>query len=285
MHSRTQKETGTLYIIATPIGNLEDITLRAINTMKMVDIIAAEDTRHTKKLLNHLGIHTPLISYYRENETERSNEIIKRLESGQNIGLVSDAGTPAISDPGGIVVRQAHRKNISVVPLPGPSALTAAISSSGLSDSGFLFAGFLPSKKKQRRNILSSLTNSQYPIVLYESPRRMVNLLEDALELFGNRNAFWARELTKRFEELQDDTLQGLLEKCKNRKIRGESVLIISPGLKEKVEGETMEELIIWYRDNSTLSLKDVSKQLSTDLGISRSRVYQTALSLWNQKQ
>ncbi len=285
MHSQTEQTRGTLYIIATPIGNLEDISIRALNILKEVDIIAAEDTRHTKKLLNHFGIRTPLISYYREKEEQRSDEIINRLQDGQNVGLVSDAGTPAISDPGAVVVNRAHQNNITVVPLPGASALTAAISSSGLSDSGFLFLGFLPAKKGQRRKALTTLIDSEYPIVIYESPRRIVNLLEDALEILGQRNAFWARELTKKFEDLKKDTLEGLLETCRGKTIRGESVIIISPGVREEVTGQTIEELIIWYRDNSELSLKDVSKKLSSDLGLSRSQVYQLALTLWSNKR
>ena len=285
MQSQIKRTKGTLYIIATPIGNLEDISIRALNTLKEVDIIAAEDTRHTKKLLNHFGIHTPLISYYREKEEQRSDEIINRLQDGQNVGLVSDAGTPAISDPGAVVVLRAHQNNITVVPLPGASALTSAISSSGLSDSGFLFLGFLPAKKGQRRKALTALIDCEYPIVLYESPRRVMNLLEDALEILGQRHAFWARELTKKFEDLKNDTLEGLLETCQGKTIRGESVIIISPGEREEVTGQTIEELIIWYRDNSELSLKDVSKKLSSDLGISRSQVYQLALTLWTSNK
>ena len=274
---------GTLFIVPTPIGNLEDITLRAIRILKEVDLIAAEDTRHTQKLLNHLDIQTPTISYYREKEAQRGTEIINRLKAGQNVALVSDAGTPAISDPGSVLVEYAHENNITIVPLPGPSALTTALSASGFGYTEFLFLGFLPSKKSQRRKSLGALVNCAYPVVLYESPHRISALLEDALDIFGNRQTFWARELTKKFEDLQRSDLQTLLDRARSGKNRGEFVLIVCPGPKEVTEGETVEELIVWYRDNAELSLKDVSKRIANDLGVSRSQVYQKALELWHK--
>ena len=283
MTSDVHQKAGTLYVIPTPIGNLEDITLRSLRILGEVDLIAAEDTRHTKRLLNHFGINTPLISYYREKEVERSEEILSRLQEGQNIALVSDAGTPCISDPGAIVVKLVAENGLTVVPLPGPSAMTTALSASGITESGFLFLGFLPSKKGQRRKLLSSLLTSNYPIVLYESPHRIDSLLGDALEIFGERQCFWARELTKTFEDLQHGTLSSLLAKSREGRNRGEFVVIIWPGVEEKVQGQTVEELIVWYRDNSDLSLKDVSLRLASDLGISRSQIYQQALTLWKE--
>jgi 16S rRNA (cytidine1402-2'-O)-methyltransferase len=283
MPSDTEQKSGTLYIVPTPIGNLEDVTLRSLRILKEVDLIAAEDTRHTKRLLNHYEIDTPLISYYREKEVERSQEILSRLQEGQNIALVSDAGTPCISDPGAIVVQLLLENGLNVVPLPGPSALTTALSGSGITSSGFLFVGFLPSKKGQRRKLLTSLAACEYPIVLYESPHRIDSLLNDAFEVFGERRSFWARELTKTFEDLQHGTLSSLLAKSREGKNRGEFVLIIWPGIQEEVKGQTVEELILWYRDNSDLSLKDVSRRLASDLGISRSQIYQQALSLWKE--
>lgn len=274
---------GTLYIVPTPIGNLEDITLRAIRTLTEVDLIAAEDTRHTKKLLNHLGIQTPLISYYREREIQRGSEIVDLLKTGQNIALVSDAGTPAISDPGSVLVEMAHRNEINIVPLPGPSALTTALSAAGFGYTNFLFLGFLPSKKHQRRKSLTALANSEYPVVLYESPHRISALLNDAFDILGNREAFWARELTKKFEELQRADLPTLLEKATSGKNKGEFVIIICPGPKEEIKADTIEELIKWYRDNTDISLKDVSKRIAGDLGVSRSQVYQKALEHWNK--
>jgi 16S rRNA (cytidine1402-2'-O)-methyltransferase len=283
MTSDVPQKEGTLFIVPTPIGNLEDITLRCLRTLKEVDLIAAEDTRHTKRLLNHFEINTPLISYYREKEVERSEEILRRLQEGQNIALVSDAGTPCISDPGAIVVKLVQDNGLTVVPLPGPSALTTALSGSGMSSTGFLFVGFLPSKKGQRCKLLASLSASEYPIVLYESPHRIDSLLSDALETLGERKCFWARELTKTFEDLQHGTLSSLLAKSREGRNRGEFVLIIWPGVQEEVQGQTVEELILWYRDNSELSLKDVSRRLAADLGLSRSQIYQQALALWKE--
>jgi len=283
MTATTHFPPGILYIVPTPIGNLEDITLRAIRILKEADLIAAEDTRHSKKLLTHLGIHTPLISYYREKEMQRGAQIIDLLKTGKNIALISDAGTPAVSDPGSILVGFAHDNNIKVVPLPGASALTTAFSATGLNYATFLFLGFLPPKQGLRRKQLSSLAQCRYPLVIYESPRRIKGLLQEALNIFGNRQAFWARELTKTFEELKRADLQILFDKACSEKNRGEFVLIICPGKQMEVRGETVEELITWYRDNSELSLKDVSKRISSDLGISRSQIYQNALELWHK--
>jgi 16S rRNA (cytidine1402-2'-O)-methyltransferase len=285
MSANPPQKEGTLYIVPTPIGNLEDITLRSIRILKEVDLIAAEDTRHTKRLLNHFAISTPMISYYREKEAERSEEILQRLQEGQSIALVSDAGTPCISDPGAVVVKLVQENGLTVVPLPGPSALITALSGSGITSSGFLFVGFLPSKKGQRRKMLSSMATSEYPIVLYESPHRIDALLSDALAIFGERMCFWARELTKTFEDLRHGTLTSLLEISREGRNRGEFVVIIWPGVEEQVQGQTVEELIIWYRDNSDLSLKDVSRRLADDLGLSRSQIYQQALNIWKEKK
>lgn len=284
MESATEKRQGCLYIVPTPIGNLEDITLRALRVLKEVDLIAAEDTRHSKRLLNHFDISTHLTSYYREKEAEKSVYLLQLIKDGQDIALISDAGTPAVSDPGAILVQNAHLQGITVVPLPGASAVTTAMSASGYTGTGFLFIGFAPSKKGQRQKLLASLANSEYPVVFYESPRRVEAFLEEALNVFGERDSFWAREITKSYEDLEASTLSGLLEKAKSSQIRGEFVLIIHPGQKDEVQGETIEELICWYRDNSQLSLKDVSKKLATDLGVSKSGVYQQALSLWKNK-
>ena len=277
----TRTTSGTLYIVATPIGNLEDITLRALRILKEVKLIAAEDTRHTRNLLNHFGIGTPLISYYREKEAERAEEILQRLGNGEDIALVSDAGTPGISDPGAVVVRAARAGGFRVVPLPGASAVAAAMSCAGISGDGFLFQGFLPAKSNRRRQALTALINSPYPLVFYEAPHRISDFLEDVLAVLGDRPAFWARELTKNFEELLEESVSSLLDKSRQGRNRGEFVVIIHPGREEEVKPETLEELILWYRDNSELSLKDVSRKLAEDLGLSRSQVYQQALALW----
>ena len=272
---------GNLFVVATPIGNLEDITLRALRILKEVDLIAAEDTRHTRQLLNHFDIHTPLISYYRENEAERSDELVQKLLSGLTIALVSDAGTPGISDPGAVLVQKARGAGIIIVPIPGPSALTAALSAAGIAEGAFLFLGFAPPKKGQRQKFLSTYVDAPWSLVLYESPHRIQGLLSDVLEILGDRHAIWGRELTKLYEDLQAGTISQLLERASVQRNRGEFVLIIEPGVCRQVTGGDLEETLLWYQQNTELSLKDVSQRVAKDLGLSRSEVYQKALQVW----
>lgn len=276
-----QAIAGRLYVVATPIGNLEDITLRALRILKEVDLIAAEDTRHTRQLLNHFEIHTPLISYYREKEAERSDELVHKMLAGVTIALVSDAGTPGISDPGAILVQKARGAGIVIVPVPGPSALTAALSAAGIAESAFLFLGFAPPKKGQRQKFLSTFVESPWSLVLYESPHRIQGLLMDVLEILGDRQAFWGRELTKLYEDLQAGTISQLLERASSQRNRGEFVLIIGPGVCRQVTGDDLEETLLWYQKNTEFSLKDVSQRVAKDLGLSRSDVYQKALQVW----
>jgi 16S rRNA (cytidine1402-2'-O)-methyltransferase len=285
MGDNKEKPPGILYIAATPIGNLEDITLRCLRVLGDVDLIAAEDTRHTRKLLTHFDISTPLISYYREKEAERSVQLVERLLAGESIALVSDAGTPGISDPGATLVSRARISGIEIVPLPGASAITTALSAAGLTNPHFLFLGFAPSKKSQRRSLLTSLIDASWPIVFYESPRRIEGLLTDILNIMGDRQAFWGRELTKAYEEIKSDTIQNLLEFAVIKKNRGEFVLIVEPGISTHAEGENLDELLIWYRDNTNMSLKDVSRKIAGDLGLSRSNVYQEALGIYKDNR
>jgi 16S rRNA (cytidine1402-2'-O)-methyltransferase len=284
MTGNKDTQTGILYVAATPIGNLEDITLRCLRVLGEVDLIAAEDTRHTRKLLTHFEISTPLISYYREKEAERSPQLIKRLLSGESIALVSDAGTPGISDPGAVLVAQAHEAGIVVVPLSGASALTTALSAAGIINPHFLFLGFAPSKKSQRRSLLTSLIDVPWPLVFYESPRRIHSLLSDILKIMGDRKGFWGRELTKTYEELKKGSISSLLEYASSKTNRGEFVLVVEPGIAIKAEGENLQDLLLWYRDNTSLSLKDVSRKLAGDLGLSRSSVYQEALDIYKKR-
>jgi 16S rRNA (cytidine1402-2'-O)-methyltransferase len=180
-------DPGTLYVVATPIGNLEDITLRALRILKEVDLVAAEDTRHTRKLLTHFGISTPTLSYYKEKEQERAALIIKKLHNGQSVALVSDAGTPGISDPGSILVQKAIGAKIKVEPIPGPSSLTAALSVAGIQDNSFIFLGFAPSRKKQRQDLLLALCQEQRHLVFFEAPHRLHSFLLDCWEILGDR--------------------------------------------------------------------------------------------------
>jgi 16S rRNA (cytidine1402-2'-O)-methyltransferase len=282
MNQPDSNSCGILYVVATPIGNLEDITLRALRILKEVDLIAAEDTRHTKQLLNHFDIHTPLISYYREKEAERSEELVQKLLAGETVALVSDAGTPGISDPGAVLVKKAREAGVTIVPLPGPSALTAALSAAGIVDGTFLFLGFPPAKKGQRQKLLSTFVEAPWALVFYESPHRIDALLADVLAVLGDRQAFWARELSKLYEDLQAGSISQLLALATGKKNRGEFVLIIQPGSgRQEATGENVEEILLWYKENTELSLKDVSRQIAKDLGLSRSDIYQKALEVW----
>ena len=276
--------TGSLYIVATPIGNLEDMTHRAIRVLGEVDLIAAEDTRHTRKLLTHFGITTSLVSYYREKESQRSSELVAKMIAGADIALVSDAGTPAISDPGSILVRKARKEGLKIIPIPGASALSAAISCAGLTPGSFLFIGFPPAKGGQRRQLLTSLRSSQYPLVFYKSPHRINKFISDAEEILGERTILWAREITKKFEDITETSLSELSATIKDKKMRGEIVVIIHPAIQEAATGESIDEILNWYHQNSDLSMRDVCKKVSVDMGISRSDVYQKALVVWKKK-
>ena len=281
-NSQTAQQAGTLYVVATPIGNLEDITLRAIRILKEADLIAAEDTRHTRKLLTHFGISTPTLSYYKEKERERTSVIINKLLGGQNIALVSDAGTPCISDPGSILVQNAVAENIRVEPIPGPSSLTAAVSVAGITDSSFVFFGFAPPRKKQRQDLLHSLCQEKKHLVFFEAPHRLEKFMQDCLDILGDRHILWCRELTKIHEELTRDSLSAVLSYCKNKKIKGESVIIINgkpddPALSEN----EIEHLLQKYKQAGVLSLKDTVKTVTAEHNLSRSAVYNLALKIW----
>jgi 16S rRNA (cytidine1402-2'-O)-methyltransferase len=219
---------GTLYLVATPIGNLEDITLRALRTFKECDVVAAEDTRRTGQLLKHFGISKPMLSYFQFNEARRSEEIIERLKRGEKVALVTDAGSPGISDPGERVVREARAAGLRVESVPGPCALVAALTASGLPADEFHFIGFLPHKSGQRRKQLGALRGFGGTLILYESPYRVGKLLEELVEVFPGRVVVLARELTKKFEEYLRGTPAELLELTKQRSLKGEFVVLIS---------------------------------------------------------
>ena len=225
------QRTGRLYLVATPIGNLEDITVRALRLLGEADLIACEDTRHTLKLLNHYGIHKPTLSYHQHNEASRADELLKRLEQGAQIVLVSDAGTPIISDPGHRLVSLCIERQIPVVPIPGPSALIAALAASGLPSEEFVFVGFLSSRPVARRKALQNLAKETHTMALYEAPHRLVDTLSDALECLGRRQAVIAREITKIHEEFLRGDLAELLVRVQRQPVRGEITLLIGPPL------------------------------------------------------
>jgi len=218
---------GTLYLVATPIGNLEDITLRALRVLRECDVVAAEDTRHSGRLLKHFGISKPLLSYFQFNEAKRSEEIIERLRRGEKVALVTDAGSPGISDPGERVVKAAIAAGLRVESVPGPSALLAALTASGLPTDEFHFIGFLPHKSGQRRNKLESLKGFDGTLVLYESPYRIEKLLVELSEVFPEREVVLARELTKKFEEYLRGKPAELLAMAKKRSLKGEFVVMV----------------------------------------------------------
>jgi 16S rRNA (cytidine1402-2'-O)-methyltransferase len=222
---------GTLYIVATPIGHLEDMTLRALRILKEVQLIAAEDTRHTRKLLTHFDIHTPLTSFFKGNEQGKSASIIARLEAGNDVALVSDAGTPCISDPGYPLLAAAIEAGITIVPIPGPSALAAAVSAAGLPTDRFTFVGFLPDKPGKRRRALEELKNLPHTIVLYLSPWKGLSTIEDCLTVFGNRRCCLCRELTKIHEEFLRTDLARLAARLREHPPKGEMTLIIGSGM------------------------------------------------------
>jgi 16S rRNA (cytidine1402-2'-O)-methyltransferase len=217
---------GTLYIVATPIGNLEDITLRALRVLKEVDLIACEDTRQTRKLLTRHDIKTPTISYHQHNERQRSGELIDKLKAGANIALVSDAGTPTISDPGMILIRQAIEEGITVVPIPGPSAVVTALMAAGLPTEAWLFIGFLPAKPTARRRELEKLKGLPYTLIFYEAPHRLRVMVHDLLAVLGDRQVVLAREMTKVHEEFYRGALSELHRWVETHRLRGEMILI-----------------------------------------------------------
>jgi 16S rRNA (cytidine1402-2'-O)-methyltransferase len=270
-------------VVATPIGNLGDISRRMIRVLSEVDLIACEDTRHSRKLLTHLQIKTPLTSYYREKEQARAGALVEKLLHGQDIALVSDAGTPGISDPGAVLVEAARRADIRVVPVPGPSALVTALSAAGLPETDFYFGGFLPAKKSDRRRKLVSLRQLSCPLVFYESPHRIKVTLQDCLHVLGDRECRLFRELTKMHEEYLHGPLTKLIEKT-GGKVRGELVLIVDGAEEVRQERpENLDELLVWYRDQNDMSLKDAVKAIAADLDLSRSKVYRKALEVWKK--
>ncbi len=268
---------GKLYIVSTPIGNLEDITLRAIDTLKKVDYIACEDTEHSLKLLNHYGIKKPLISYWSEKEKVRAEEIISRIKTGKTVALITDAGTPGISDPGSVVIARAIQEGIDIVPIPGPTALITALSISGLSTEEFTFIGFLPVKQSHRKKKLLELCKEQRTIVFYEAPHRILESLDDMLEIFGNRRVCIARELTKMFEEVLRGNLEDVILKLEESKIAGEYVIVVEGASKVK---SSFEEALEEVRDlmKKGKGRKEAVKIVSELYNISKKELYEKSL-------
>lgn len=268
--------TATLYIVATPIGNLEDVTLRALRILKEVHWIAAEDTRRTKKLLNAYGIRTPLVSLYDQTERSRTPSLIRRLQEGQDIAYVADAGTPGISDPGYVLVNGAIQAGIPVVPVPGPTASIAALCVSGLPMNRFLFAGFLPARPPARRRFLESLKAEEGTLLFYESPTRLRESIRDMASVLGDRKAVVARELTKIHEEILRGTLGTLLEFLSAREVKGEVVVLVDgcPDSAGDVTDESILRVLEEARRRGIQSSRDLATEACRCLGIPKKRAY-----------
>lgn len=273
---------GTLYLCATPIGNLGDMTPRVVETLNMVDVIAAEDTRNSIKLLNHFDIHTPMTSYHEYNKVEKAHQLVGQLLAGQNIALITDAGTPAISDPGEVLVRMCLEQGIPVTSLPGPAACITALTLSGLSTRRFCFEGFLPAEKKEKAVVLQELVQETRTIILYEAPHHLVHTLEELYQALGQRRITLCRELTKRFETVMPTTLEEALAYYQEEEPRGEYVLVIEgKSLEQKRqediaawEDKSIEEHMEYYRRQG-LDEKSAMKQVAKDRGVSKRDIYQ----------
>jgi len=271
-------KAGTLYIVATPIGNLEDITLRALRILKEVSLIAAEDTRRTRILLNHYKITKPLISYHEHNWAWKEKDLLRMLSSGKSIALVSDAGTPGISDPGIHLVRAAIEASIPIVPIPGPTALISALSVSGLPTGSFLFEGFLPSRQGERRSFLQGLIRETRTMVFYESPRRIKDTVQEIISVFGDRKMALCREITKLHEEIIRGRVSEILEMVQGRNIRGEITLVIQGAMGENIgEGLSVDEAIEEMRREGKRT-RDIARAISGMFGIKSQDAYRKAL-------
>ncbi len=274
--------TGTLYVVATPIGNLDDITLRALQVLRTVDLIACEDTRHTRVLLERHGIRTPLVSYHEHNEDRRAPELLAHLRAGRSVALVSDAGTPILSDPGFVLVRRAVEEGIPVVPVPGPSAITAALSVAGLPPDRFVFLGFLPRRRAARRRLLAEVAALPWTLVAFEAPHRVEETLADVAAVLGERPVALVRELTKAFEEVLRGPASAVLAAVRERLIRGELTLVIggAPGTPEAAgtpqapgAAEALRALL-----GAGVSVREAARAVARSCGISRRDAYRLAL-------
>ena len=270
---------GILYLVATPIGNLEDITYRAVKILQEVDLIAAEDTRHSLKLLNHLKISKPLISYHRHNEDNKTDLLIKKLLNGENIAIITDAGTPAISDPGEEVVKQAIKNNIKIIPVPGACALINALIASGMDTKEFCFYGFLPLNKKLRKNKFDEIKKETKTIILYEAPHKINQTLKDIFEELGDINIVIARELTKIHEEFIRGKISEIIEQYSE--LKGEMIIIIE-GNKNNIENNDIKELLknmpleehFNYYKNQNFEKKEIIKKIAKDKGVNKNDIY-----------
>jgi len=285
MDKENPQSAGTLYIVATPVGNLEDITFRAVKILNQVDLIAAEDTRHSKKLLSHYEIHTKLISCHEHNEAAKTPQLITHLKNGLDIALISDAGTPSISDPGYKLVTAVAKEKLSIIPIPGCSAAIAGLSVSGLPTDSFLFLGFLPKKQQKQKQILKDLKNQTPTLIFYESPKRIKTLINNMLNTLGDRKACLAREITKLHEEyIRGDLSDILLSLEKKEAIKGECSLFVQGQTEEKtIDKKELEKIILARISATDLGTSGLAKQISKEFNLSKKQVYDMIIRL-NQR-
>ena len=278
--------SGKLYVVATPIGNLEDMTLRAIRLLKEVNLVAAEDTRQTRKLMSAYQIHTPLTSLHEHNEQRKGESLVSRIEAGESVAYVSDAGTPGISDPGYRLIRAAIARHIQVIPIPGASAVVAALSGSGLPMDRFFFCGFLPAKPARRRQVLATLSDVEATMVFYESPVRLAAALQDMAICLGDRPVAVCRELTKAFEEITRGTVMDVIRRLSGKTVKGEVTLIVGGGRKPKTEvsNEAIRERMESLETGEKLSRRDRIERVAREMGVSRKRVYGLAVKANEQE-
>ncbi|WP_332633232.1 16S rRNA (cytidine(1402)-2'-O)-methyltransferase [Halalkalibacter flavus] len=269
---------GTLYLIPTPIGNLEDMTFRAVRMLKEVDVVAAEDTRQTRKLFNHFEIETSLVSYHEHNKKKAGESLIDQMKAGKQVALVSDAGMPAISDPGQDLVQEALKEGMKVISLPGANAAVTSLVASGLSTERFEFVGFLPRQNKQRQAMLEQLKGNQTTLIFYESPHRLKEALEAMFKVFGNRQISISRELTKKFEEYQRGTLEEAIEWCETGTVKGEFCLVVEGSSEKEEEDSWWDSLTILQHTNHYIELgmpsKEAIKQVARERNIQKRIVY-----------
>lgn len=287
MNNNTNSKCGMLYLCATPIGNLKDITARVLETLNMVDIIAAEDTRNSIHLLTHFDIHTPMTSYHEYNKVDKAYYLIDQMKEGKNIALITDAGTPGISDPGEVLVKMCHESGITVTSLPGPAACITALTLSGLPTRRFCFEGFLPGSddKKARKDILEDLKDESRTMIIYEAPHHLKAALADLYETLGDRNMAICRELTKRFEEVMPTTLKAAIDYYNENDPRGEYVMVIEGKSLNDQKKEKQKEWLsmsieehMEYYESQGVSHKDAMKKVATDRGVQKREIYQALI-------
>jgi 16S rRNA (cytidine1402-2'-O)-methyltransferase len=286
--AENEKSEGVLYVVSTPLGNLEDITLRALRILKEVDLVAAESVERSRSLCKHYGIRARLTRYNQHNQRAKTAELISKLKSGLNIALVTNAGTPGVSDPGAYLVDQALRENIRVTPIPGPSAVVSALSVSGLRGERFLFWGFLPNKSSKRKKELKALVSAPYTIVFFEAPHRLKAMLADLADIFGDRPMVLIREMTKVFEEMKRGSAKALLVQLEPDHLRGEFTVAVA-GSENEADGasvgDEIQKEIQKLLAVQEMTLRDIAQQLSSETGVAYRDIYKAALLIKKRTQ